>query len=79
MMQQMCSLYPKMMLLLYSVMGFSLWIVSPAVVMSSHTAPDMLSFLVADDQNPHLLDGWPELGPSKQNSIKPVEFCYYQS
>lgn len=78
MVQQMCILYPKMMLLLYSVIGFSLWIVSPAVVMSSHTATDMLSFLVADDQNPHLLDSWPELGPSQQNSLKLVDYCYYQ-
>lgn len=67
-----------MMLLLYSVIEFSLWIVSPAVVMSSHTVTDMLSFLVADDQNPHLLDSWPESGPSQQNSLKLVDYCYYQ-
>lgn len=78
MVQQMCILYPKMMLLLYSVIGFSLWTISAAVVLSSYTDTDTLSFLVADDQNPHLLDSWPELGSSQQNSLKLIDYCYYQ-
>lgn len=33
---------------------------SAAVIMSSHTATDVPSFLVAGDQTCHLLDSWPE-------------------
>ena len=55
MVQQMYILCPKMMLLLYPVTEFSLWIISPAVVMRSHMAAEMLSFLIAGDKYRHLL------------------------
>ena len=56
MVQQMCILCPQMMRLLHAVTEFSPRMISPAAVMRSHMATEILSFLVAGDQNPHLSD-----------------------